>query len=99
VTKKADMSSRYAAAHARREQRRREAPTREYLPLAEEAAPQAVPSGGLGGRLRTGGGPSPALTSRLPAIDYSYLRADLIRTATLAVGLFAIMIVLSFFIK
>jgi hypothetical protein len=98
VTKKADMSSRYAAAHARREQRRREVPTREYLPLAEETAPLPVPSGGLGGRLRATSS-APALTSRLPAIDYSYLRADLLRTATLAVSLFAIMVVLSFIIK
>jgi hypothetical protein len=98
VTKKADMSSRYAAAHARREQRRREAPSREYLPLAEEAAPISGPTGGLGGRLRVNN-TAPALTSRLPAIDYGYLRADLLRTATLAISLFVVMIVLSFIIK
>lgn len=37
-----------------------------------------------------------ALISRVPAMDYSYLRADLLRTLTLAVVLFAAMIVLSF---
>jgi hypothetical protein len=104
VTKKSDMASRYAAAHARREQRRREAPVREFLPLADEPLGPAQPT--LSGTAPTTGGrmhfPSlrgdAVLTSRLPAMDYSYLRGDLIRTLVLAVILFAVMIILSFFI-
>ena|SRR5579885_3176309 len=96
VTKKSDMASRYAAAHARREQRRAGAPARQYLPLAEEAAPQEV-QGGVRG-IALGRGASPTLVSRLPAIDYGYLRGDLMRTAILAVVLFGGMIILSFII-
>jgi hypothetical protein len=40
-----------------------------------------------------------ALVSRIPAMDYSYLRADLMRTLILAVCLFGAMIILSFIIK
>jgi hypothetical protein len=96
------MASRYAAAHARREQRRRDTPVREFLPLADEpVGHSAAGTGGVGstsaGRLHF---PSmrgeAALTSRLPAMDYSYLRADLMRTLILAVALFAAMIILSF---
>ncbi len=101
MTKKTDMASRYAAAHARREQRRRQATTREYLPLAEtptydEAATEARSA--ERGRLQIGRSASPALAARLPVIDYSYLRGDLLRTAVLAVVLFGGMILLSFFI-
>ncbi len=39
------------------------------------------------------------LSSRVPAMDYSYLRGDLLRTLVLAVVLFAAMIILSFIIK
>lgn len=98
MPKKEDMSSRYAAAHARREQRRRQAGTREYLPLAEDAHGQLTSNAGQGtavGSSRLGAG---TLTSRLPLVDYSYLRADLIRTAVLAIVLFAIMIALSMFV-
>jgi hypothetical protein len=90
------MASRYAAAHARREQRRRQAATRDYLPLAEEhplsasGGQYAGQSGDLG---RSAG--AATMTMRVPAIDYSYLRGDLLRTAVLAVLLFAIMIVLA----
>jgi hypothetical protein len=90
------MSSRYAAAHARREQRRREITGREYLPLAEEAAVSTQTTSGFAGRLRSQSGGNAVLTSRLPAIDYSYLRGDLIRTGVLAASLFLIMILLSF---
>jgi hypothetical protein len=91
------MASRYAAAHARREQRRAGATGRQYLPLAEEAAPQ---EGEMSGRIgpMLGRGPAPAAASRLPAIDYSYLRSDLMRTAILTACLFGGMIILSFFI-
>jgi hypothetical protein len=100
VTKRSDMSSRYAAAHARREQRKREISSREYLPLAEESVIQHQSNtGGLGDRLRTSGRGTAVLTSRLPAIDYSYLRSDLIRTFVLAGSLFIVMIALSFVIK
>jgi hypothetical protein len=99
VTKKSDMSSRYAAAHARREQRKREAPSREYLPLAEDIQIETQGNSGFGDRLRTSGRGTAVLTSRLPAIDYSYLRGDLIRTFVLAGSLFIVMIVLSFIIK
>jgi hypothetical protein len=91
------MSSRYAAAHARREQRRRQTGAREYLPLADNAQGQDVSlsagQGAAGVAPRAG-----AASLRLPSIDYGYLRADLIRTAVLAIVLFAIMIVLSFFV-
>ena len=98
------MASRYAAAHARREQRRREAPIRDFLPLADEPVGHA--SVGTGGTATATAGrmhfPSlrgdAVLTSRLPAMDYSYLRADLLRTLALAVALFAAMIILSFII-
>jgi hypothetical protein len=104
VTKKSDMASRYAAAHARRDQRRRETTAREFLPLADETHPHAasVTTGlpAAGGRLHLpslrGEG---ALVSRIPAMDYSYLRADLMRTLILAVCLFGAMIILSFIIK
>jgi hypothetical protein len=104
VTKKSDMASRYAAAHARREQRRREAPAREFLPLADEAQPLVTAQDGArqvtGGRMHLGIGRGDAvLTSRLPPIDYSYLRGDLIRTATLAVILLGSMIILAFIIR
>jgi hypothetical protein len=95
MTKKADMSSRYAAAHARREQRRRETSVREYLPLAEETHIEAASAVGIGERIRGSTRSTAVLTSRLPAIDYSYLRGDLVRTLSLVVGLFAVMIVLS----
>jgi hypothetical protein len=98
VTKKSDMSSRYAAAHARREQRRRETPAREYLPLAEETSIHAESAIGLGDRLRGTARGEAVLTSRLPQIDYSHLRADLMRTLFLAVSLFAVMIILAFII-
>jgi hypothetical protein len=98
------MASRYAAAHARRDQRRRETTAREFLPLADETHPHAasVTTGlpAAGGRLHLpslrGEG---ALVSRIPAMDYSYLRADLMRTLILAVCLFGAMIILSFIIK
>jgi hypothetical protein len=98
------MASRYAAAHARREQRRRETASREFLPLADEASAPAANLGtattSVGGRLHL---PSlrgdATLTSRIPTMDYSYLRGDLLRTLTLAVILFAAMIILSFIIK
>jgi hypothetical protein len=93
------MSSRYAAAHARREQRRRESTAREYLPLADEPLNPIQGSTGLGDRLRGGSRGTAVMTSRLPAIDYSYLRADLMRTFILAGSLFIAMIVLSFIIK
>jgi hypothetical protein len=96
VPKKSDMSSRYAAAHARREQRHREAPARQYLPLATETATMTETTGGLGSRIRHASSGNSVLTSRLPSIDYSYLRGDLMRTLVLAVILFAVMIVLSF---
>ena len=99
MTKKSDMSSRYAAAHARREQRRREVPVREYLPLAEETLHESQTAVGLGSRLRGNSQGSATLTSRLPAIDYSYLRGDLMRTLTIAGSLFVVMIVLSFILK
>ncbi len=98
MTKRSDMSSRYAAAHARREQRKRETTGREYLPLADEAPTTAQTTSGFAGRLRGTSAGNAVLTSRLPAIDYSYLRGDLLRTATLAASLFVIMIVLSFII-
>jgi hypothetical protein len=98
VTKRSDMASRYAAAHARREQRRRQSGGRDYLPLAEHpeepvlsAAPRPASE-----RAATAGGGS--MTLRLPQVNYSYLRGDLIRTAVLAVVLFAVMIILSFVI-
>jgi hypothetical protein len=98
------MASRYAAAHARREQRRRETPVREFLPLADEPAATVQPS--TSGTAATGARmhfPSlrgdAVLSSRVPAMDYSYLRGDLIRTLILAVVLFAAMIILSFIIK
>lgn len=100
MTKKTDMASRYAAAHARRDQRRQTG-GREYLPLADMTT---VDDATLDGRLRerarvqTGRSVSPALAARLPVLDYSYLRGDLIRTAILAVILFGGMIILSFFI-
>lgn len=96
MAKKSDMSSRYAAAHARREQRRRDVTGREYLPLAEEVATNTQTTTGFGGRLRGQSTGNAVLTSRLPAIDYSYLKGDLIRTATLMLTLLVIMIVLSF---
>jgi len=104
VTKKSDMASRYAAAHARRDQRRRETTARDFLPLADEThADTAIVTPGMpatGGRLHLpslrGDG---VLVSRVPVMDYSYLRADLIRTLILAVCLFGAMIVLSFIIK
>ncbi|HXT37454.1 MAG TPA: hypothetical protein VN837_17920 [Chloroflexota bacterium] len=104
MTKKSDMASRYAAAHARRDQRRRETTAREFLPLADETDPRAASvTAGLpatGGRLHLpslrGEG---VLTSRVPAMDYSYLRADLMRTLILAVCLFGAMIILSFIVK
>ena len=96
MPKKEDMSSRYAAAHARREQRRRQGATREYLPLAEDLGGHAASSAGPGTAAVSGRMGAGTLTSRLPQMDYSYLRADLIRTAILAVVLFAIMIALSF---
>ena len=101
MTKKSDMASRYAAAHARREQRRKDAPVREFLPLAEESAGH-VPGSALAGSSSGGRLHFPSLrgdavlTSRVPAMDYSYLRADLVRTLVLAVILFAAMIILSF---
>ena len=98
MSKKSDMSSRYAAAHARREQRRRESTGREYLQLAEEVSTSAPTTSGFAGRLRGPSTGNAVLTSRLPAIDYSYLRGDLVRTAVLAAALFVIMIVLSFII-
>lgn len=105
MTKKSDMASRYAAAHARREQRRREARVRDFLPLADEPAATVQPNtsgtpAANGGRIHF---PSlrgdAALSSRVPAMDYSYLRGDLLRTLVLAVVLFAAMIILSFIIK
>jgi hypothetical protein len=99
------MASRYAAAHARREQRRRETPVRDFLPLADEPAATAQPStsgtaAATGARMHF---PSlrgdAVLNSRVPAMDYSYLRGDLLRTLVLAVVLFAVMIILSFIIK
>jgi len=97
------MASRYAAAHARRDQRRRETTAREFLPLADETDPRAASAASLpatGGRMHLpslrGEG---VLTSRVPAMDYSYLRADLMRTLILAVCLFGAMIILSFIIK
>ena len=95
MAKKSDMSSRYAAAHARREQRRREVTGREYLPLAEETPTNMQTTTGLGGRLRGQAAGNAVLTSRLPAIDYSYLKGDLRRTAVLMLTLLVIMIVLS----
>jgi hypothetical protein len=92
------MGSRYAAAHARREQRRAGATAREYLPLAEEAV---VPEAGTGGALAgmgLGRGATPAVVSRLPPIDYSYLRGDLRRIAILTAVLFGGMIILSFIV-
>ncbi len=100
MTKKTDMAARYAAAHARRDQRRQTG-GREYLPLADVPT---VDDAALDGRLRErtraqpGRGVSPVLAARLPVLDYSYLRGDLIRTAVLAVILFGGMIILSFFI-
>ena len=98
MPKRTDMGSRYAAAHARSEQRRKQAAGRDFLPLATEpsmltdARPiGARPIGGMRGV------PTPAI-SRLPSMDYSYLRGDLTRTAILAVALFAAMIVLSLFV-
>jgi len=87
------MGSRYAAAHARSEQRRKQAAGRDFLPLATEPSmlTDARPIGGMRGV------PTPAI-SRLPSMDYSYLRGDLTRTAILAVALFAAMIVLSLFV-
>lgn len=100
MTKRSDMASRYAAAHARREQRRKQGPAREYLPLAEDAG---LPIGSLAASAplvadRGRGATVVAAGSRLPGIDYGYLRSDLVRTAILASCLFAIMIVLSFFV-
>jgi hypothetical protein len=95
------MASRYAAAHARREQRRRQAAGREYLPLAEMPTyDDAVLDGKTGerGRLQVGRAVAPAIAARLPVIDYSYLRGDLIRTGVLAVFLFGSMVILSFII-
>lgn len=101
------MGSRYAAAHARREQRRRQASTRDYLPLAEEAtaAPAASAQStiaqaerGRSGVAPARGSGAPAIAARLPQVDYGYLRGDLIRTAVLAITLFAAMIILSFVI-
>lgn len=92
------MAARYAAAHARRDQRRAGASGRQYLPLAEETArPEIGTEDGRSG-LHLGRGTAPALTSRLPAIDYSYLRADLRRIAVLAACLFATLIILSFIV-
>jgi hypothetical protein len=48
--------------------------------------------------MQVGRAVSPAIAARLPVIDYSYLRGDLIRTAVLAVFLFGGMVILSFFI-
>ena len=90
MPKRTDMGSRYAAAHARSEQRRNQA-NRDFLPLATEpsAATDARPIGGMRGVAATA-------VSRLPNMDYRYLRGDLIRTAVLAAILFAAMILLSF---
>lgn len=98
MTKRSDMASRYAAAHARREQRRRQSGGREYLPLAEhpdQPVLNAV-SRPASERAATAGAGTAAL--RLPQVNYSYLRGDLIRTAVLAVVLFAVMVILSFVI-
>ncbi len=92
------MGSRYAAAHARREQRRAAAPTRDYLPLAEEAAMVEAAASGARGGIGLGRTAAPAVVSRLPAIDYQYLRSDLTRTAILTAILFSGMIILSFIV-
>jgi hypothetical protein len=95
------MASRYAAAHARREQRRRQVADRDYLPLAETPAYDNAALDGRAverGRLQVGRTAAPAIAARLPVIDYSYLRGDLIRTAVLAIVLFGSMIILSFII-
>lgn len=101
MTKKTDMANRYAAAHARREQRRRQVGGREYLPLAETPSYDDAPLDtrqAERGRIQIGRSTSPAIAARLPILDYSYLRGDLLRTAVLAVILFGGIILLSFFI-
>ena len=98
MPKRTDMGSRYAGAHARSEQRRKQAASREFLPLATEPS-MTLDARPIGARPIGGfrGVPAPAI-SRLPSMDYSYLRGDLTRTAILAVALFALMIVLSIFV-
>jgi hypothetical protein len=86
------MAGRYAAAHARREQRRRQTASRDYLPLAEDRPIGAadVTAAGVPARASTA-----AAALRLPSVDYSYLRGDLLRTAVLAAILFLIMVILA----
>lgn len=90
MPKKSDMAGRYAAAHARREQRRRQSVAREYLPLPEDR-PISTELSTANESVR----PAATAAMRLPTIDYSYLRGDLLRTAALVVILFAIMIILA----
>ena len=94
MTKRSDMASRYAAAHARRDQRRRQGAGRDFLPLAEHADDHISGARTFGSE-RSGGVATAAVEYRGPRVDYSYLRHDLIRTALLAVVLFAVMVVLS----
>lgn len=94
MTKKSDMASRYAAAHARRDQRRRQGGGREFLPLAEHvddhiAGPRSTVSP------ERGSAATATMEYRGPRLDYSYLKRDLIRTVIMAVILFAVMIILS----
>ena len=88
------MAGRYAAAHARREQRRSQPGTRDFLPLAETVQHEAV----LGATGVTGATINRA-TARLAPMDYGYLKADLRRIGLLAVSLFALLIVLAFVIN
>lgn len=65
---------------------------REYLPLADD---QATPITGAPHAVESGRGSIAAPALRLPSVDYGYLRGDLLRTAALAIILFAVMIILA----
>jgi hypothetical protein len=86
------MAERYAAAHARREQRRRQTATRDYLPLPEDGP---IDPTGTAAMVEMPRSSVSTAAMRLPSVDYSYLRGDLLRTAVLAAILFAIMIILA----
>ena len=92
MTKRSDMATRYAAAHARREQRRTQATTRNFLPLAEQSSLPGGSGTEIAGRTSGGGA---LLSNRSYAADYTYLKRDLIRTGVLMGALFAVMIILS----
>ncbi len=81
-----------------RRQRRRGSRQLMPPPVATPAAVQPVVGRGAAPPPSTGEAPRERSISRFSARDYSYVRRELLRIAVLAVAIFVLIVVLSFFL-